>query len=90
LTDQHAKNVEATTRATQNHANNLTTTLKALEKDFERVEASRVQTETLLRAARQQAAAFEAALHQTEIHPRCDGNPTHRQSHRVCRSSPSA
>ncbi len=66
LTDQHAKNVEATTRATQNHAHNLTTTLRALEKDFERVEASRTQAETLLRAARQQAAAFEAALHQTE------------------------
>ncbi|MFO1451516.1 MAG: glycosyltransferase [Opitutaceae bacterium] len=66
LTDQHAKNIEATCRATQNHAHNLEAVLRGLEKDLARVETARTHAETQLRAARQQAAAFEAELLRTE------------------------
>ncbi|MBE7537350.1 MAG: glycosyltransferase [Opitutaceae bacterium] len=66
LTDQHAKNVEATLHATQTHVENLEKTHAALKHDHNRGNAHREQTETLLRSARAQARAFEAALVNSE------------------------
>jgi glycosyltransferase involved in cell wall biosynthesis len=90
LTDQHAKNVEATTRATQNHAHNLTTTLRALEKDFERVEGLPHSGRDPAAGRSPASGCLRGGTPPNGIHPRSDGNPTHRQPHRFCRSSVSA
>lgn len=66
LTDQHAKNLEATLKATRNHTGNLETTLTALRKDHTGAKSQNDHVETLLRAARNQIQAFEAALTRTE------------------------
>lgn len=62
LTDQHAKNLNETRIATQNHANNLEKVANALTADVHRVTARLEQAEVLLQSARRQTAAYEREL----------------------------
>ncbi len=66
LTRQHADNIEKTISQLRQHADNVEGTLGQLRKDQARQETSRIQAETLLRAVRQQAFAFEAELQRSE------------------------
>jgi len=66
LTDQHAKNINETRIATQNHANNLETVANALKADVHRLSARLDQAEVLLKSTRRQTAAYERELIQHE------------------------
>ncbi len=66
LTDQHARNVEESRIATENHAANLEKAVLGLTADVERVSAQLEQSTNLLQSSRRQAAAYERELAREE------------------------